>query len=243
MSISYAKIVLKNEGIRRIILLDQNVKGNTFMISKKGILFDLDGTMWDSAESVAKSYNIALKNLGYDMTLSCEDVKSVMGKTMYEIAHIFFDKLSKEKATEIMDYCTEVEGEYISEYGGELYPDLEQTLKALKDDGWFIACVSNCQSGYIEAFLAYSKLHKYFDDIECWGNTLQLKAYNIKLTAERNDLTDVVYVGDTMGDFESAREAGAKFIHAAYGFGKVPSGTPFIESLDELPSLAEKLIG
>ncbi len=213
------------------------------MTPKKGILFDLDGTMWDSAESVAKSYNIALKNLGYDMTLTAEDVKSVMGKTMYEIAHIFFDKLSEEKATSIMDYCTEVEGEYIAQYGGELYEHLEETLASLKQDGWFIACVSNCQSGYIEAFLDYTKLHKYFDDIECWGNTLKLKAHNIKITAQRNDVTDMVYVGDTMGDYEAACEAGAKFIHASYGFGKVPSGTPAIKSLDELPALAQMLIG
>lgn len=212
------------------------------MTMKKGILFDLDGTMWDSAESVAKSYNIALANLGYDMTLTAKDVKSVMGKTMYEIAHIFFDELSKEKATEIMDYCTEVEGEYIAEYGGDLYSNLENTLAKLKDDGWFIACVSNCQSGYIEAFLDFSKLHRYFDDIECWGNTLKLKAYNISLVANRNGLTDVVYVGDTMGDYESALEAGAKFIHASYGFGKVPSGTSAIKSLSELPSLAQKLV-
>lgn len=212
------------------------------MTPKKGILFDLDGTMWDSAESVARSYNIALKDLGYDMTLTAEDVKSVMGKTMYDIAHIFFDKLSEEKATSIMDYCTEVEGEYIAEYGGELYPNLEQTLKALKADGWFIACVSNCQCGYIEAFLDYSKLHKYFDDIECWGNTLKLKAHNIKITAERNGVTDLVYVGDTMGDYEAALEAGAKFIHASYGFGNVPSGTPKSADLSELPALANSLI-
>ncbi len=212
-------------------------------MNKKGILFDLDGTMWDSAESVAKSYNIALERMGYDMTLTADDVKSVMGKTMYEIAHIFFDGLSKEKATEIMDYCTEVEGEYITEYGGTIYDGLEDTLKKLKADGWFIACVSNCQSGYIEAFLRYSELGEYFDDIECWGNTLKLKAYNIGLVAKRNGLSDVVYVGDTMGDYNSAMEAGAEFIHASYGFGEVPEGTASIASLDELPELAGKLIG
>ncbi len=211
-------------------------------MNKKGILFDLDGTMWDSAQSVAESYNIALSRLGYDMTLTADDVKSVMGKTMYEIAHIFFDELSKEKATEIMDYCTEVEGEYIVEHGGSIYSGLEDMLKALKADGWFIACVSNCQSGYIEAFLEYTKLGCYFDDIECWGNTLKLKAYNIELVAKRNELTDVVYVGDTMGDYNSALEAGAKFIHASYGFGEVPGGTPSVKSLGEIPSLAAGLI-
>lgn len=208
---------------------------------KKGILFDLDGTLWDSAENVAKSYNVALERLGYDMTLTEADVKSVMGKTMYEIAHIFFDKLCEEKACDIMDYCTEVEGEYIAQYGGLVYDGLEDMLIKLRDDGWFVACVSNCQSGYIEAFLEYTGFGKYFDDIECWGNTLKLKAYNIELVAKRNNLDRVVYVGDTMGDYTSALEAGAKFIHASYGFGSVPEGTASVASLGEVIEAAQKL--
>lgn len=212
-------------------------------MANKGVLFDLDGTMWDSADSVARSYNIALERMGYDMTLTADDVKSVMGKTMYEIAHIFFDKLSKEKATEIMNYCTEVEGEYITKYGGVIYDELEDTLKKLREDGWFVACVSNCQSGYIEAFLEYTGLGEYFDDIECWGNTQKLKAYNISLVAKRNGLSNVVYVGDTMGDYTSACEAGVKFVHASYGFGEVPDSTASIVCLAELPELCARLIG
>ena len=213
-----------------------------FMLNKKGILFDLDGTLWDSSEGVAKSFNIALSQLGYDLELTKQDMQSVMGKVMDEIAHIFFDKLDPEKAEDIMRCCTKVEGEYIAKFGGPIYEGLEQTLKKLKQEGWFIACVSNCQSGYIEAFLQFSGLGEYFDDIECWGNTQKLKAYNISLTASRNNLTHVVYVGDTLGDYNSACEAGAKFIHASYGFGEVPAGTPKIARLSELPDLAAKLI-
>jgi phosphoglycolate phosphatase len=40
--------------------------------------------------------------------------------------------------------------------------------------------VSNCQAGYIEAFLEYYKLKEYFTDFECSGNTMQSKADNIK---------------------------------------------------------------
>ncbi len=212
------------------------------MTIKKGILFDLDGTLWDSSEGVAKSFNIALEQLGYGLRLTKQDMQSVMGKVMDEIAHIFFDILDPEKAEDIMRYCTEIEGEYIAKFGGPLYPHLSETLKKLKEDGWFIACVSNCQSGYIEAFLEFSGLGEYFDDIECWGNTKKLKAYNISLTASRNGLTHTVYVGDTLGDYNSACEAGVKFVHASYGFGEVPAGTPAVASLCELPDLAEKLI-
>lgn len=202
---------------------------------KKGILFDLDGTLWDSSLAVADSFNIALERLGYQKHLTKEDMQSVMGKVMDEIAHIFFDDISKEKAYDIMVYCTEVENEYLKTHGGELYPELEATLKALKADGFFIGCVSNCQSGYIEAFLESSGLNEYFDDIECWGNTLMPKSYNIRLTSERNGLDKTVYVGDTLGDYNSACDAGVPFIHASYGFGSVPEGTPSVSKISELP--------
>lgn len=210
---------------------------------KKGILFDLDGTMWDSSENVCLSYNLGLEQLGYSLRLTVDDVMGAMGKTMYDIAHIFFDCIDPEKAESIMDYCTAVENEYIKTHGGDIYDGLERTLKKLRSDGWFVACVSNCQCGYIEDFLEYSGLGYLFDDTECWGNTLKLKAYNISLVAKRNSLDKVVYVGDTMGDYTSACEAGAVFIHASYGFGNVPEGTPAVSALCEVPELAERLIG
>lgn len=32
----------------------------------KGIIFDMDGTLWDSAENVAKSWNKAIADYGYE---------------------------------------------------------------------------------------------------------------------------------------------------------------------------------
>ncbi len=80
-----------------------------------------------------------------------------------------------------------------------------------------------------------------FDDIECWGNTGLGKAENIKLVIQRNHVNKAVYVGDTMGDYNSALEAGADFIHAAYGYGTVPEGTKSIASPEELLGLLRRL--
>ena len=50
----------------------------------KGIIFDMDGTLWDSAENVAKSWNKAIADYGYERApITKEDMYSVMGKTMY----------------------------------------------------------------------------------------------------------------------------------------------------------------
>ena len=48
----------------------------------KGIIFDMDGTLWDSAENVAKSWNKAIADYGYERApITKEDMYSVMGKT------------------------------------------------------------------------------------------------------------------------------------------------------------------
>lgn len=211
---------------------------------KKGIIFDLDGTLWDSSQAVVNSWNEALQKFtdeSYRCTL--EMMKSFMGHTMEAIGMEFFKNETKERAMELLNICMDYENEYIEKNGGILFDGLEDTLKQLKDSGYFLAIVSNCQEGYIEAFLKYHGLGKYFDDTENYGHTGRDKDYNMRLVVDRNHLNQAVYVGDIMGDYNSTMKAGLPFIHAAYGFGTVPEGTPFIQNITELPDKVREVIG
>ena len=210
---------------------------------KKGILFDLDGTLWDSAEGVADSWNHALEGLGRPERLTAEAVHGVMGMTMDAIARKIFPKEREEEGWRLMEVCLEEENAWLRERGGTLYEGLEETLGTLKDRGYFLAIVSNCQEGYIEAFLDYHRLGKYFMDTENFGRTRRGKADNIRLVVERNRLEKTLYLGDTRGDYDAAGAAGVAFIHAAYGFGTVPEGTPAIRDIRELPAAAEAFFG
>lgn len=67
------------------------------------------------------------------------------------------------------------------------------------------------------------------------------KGDNIRRLAERNGLTDSVYVGDIQGDYDASREAGVKFIHAAYGFGTVAEDVPAIWCIAELPERVKEI--
>lgn len=93
-----------------------------------------------------------------------------------------------------------------------MYPKLEETLKKLKEQ-YSLYIVSNCQSGYIEAFLEHYGFGHYFEDIECYGNNGLKKGDNIRKIVERNELTEAVYVGDIQGDYDASMEGGVKFIH------------------------------
>lgn len=209
---------------------------------RKGIIFDMDGTLWDSAEQVAESWNAVLKQKYKDINvrITAEDMYRVMGKTMDVLGRIIFPDVEDERREKLLLDCYQYENEYLSEHGGKLYPDLEEVWQQLSED-YDLYIVSNCQKGYIEAFLEYFGFGKYIKDTECYGNNEKSKGENIRLVVERNQIKDAVYVGDIQGDYDASKEAGVKFIHAAYGFGTIDDEVPYINSLKELPEVVEKI--
>ena len=129
-------------------------------MNAESIIFDMDGTLWDSSENVAASWSETIRSSGDPLlrnkTITGSDLRSVMGMTMVEIAAKLFPELTETRRINILEKCGENEKNYLAANGGELYPQLEETLSALsKNHRLFI--VSNCQSGYIELFL--NKLH------------------------------------------------------------------------------------
>lgn len=205
---------------------------------RRGIIFDMDGTLWDSAENVAKSWNLAIEKSGaVEKDLTTEDIKSVMGKTMDVIADILFPELSSDARGQLLEACCQEENAYLRAHGGMLYDGVEDTLRKLKEKGYHLMIVSNCQKGYIEAFLDYYKLWDYIEDTQCYGDNLLEKGDNIRLVAERNRLDAAVYVGDIQGDYDASCKAGVDFIHAAYGFGTINENVPGIHAFWELAEL------
>ncbi len=206
-----------------------------------GIIFDLDGTLWDSSEQVSIAWNNAISDYS-DGKIKVDDnfMKSVMGKTMDEIALILFQNYPDLDVELIYKKCFEYENDYLLKYGAILYPELENTLKILSEN-YKLSIVSNCQTGYIETFLNHYNFGKYFSDKECFGNNFKEKSYNIRLVHERSGCEKSIYIGDTERDYNSAVKAGVDFIHAKYGFGTVPENVPYINTISELPQKIKEL--
>lgn len=184
---------------------------------KKAIIFDMDGTLWDSAEEVTKSWNIVFKKHNLK-EITNEDMQNCMGLIMDDIFIKLLPDLDPTTRKQIQDECEEYENIYLSTHCGKLYEGLEESLKQLKEMGYHNLIVTNAQDGYVQAFLKASNLDYLFTDYEMYGRTLLSKCDNIKLIIQRNNVDKAVYVGDTVWDYKSATNAGVDFIHAAYGF-------------------------
>lgn len=189
-----------------------------------GIIFDLDGTLWDSSANVARAWMEAKEQVDFvDFHITPQEVAAMAGMTYDAIYNQLFPDLTAEKRNEFKTLSGKKELEVLEKSGGVLYPEIEETLKYLAAR-YPLFIVSNCQSGYIEIFLNFSKLGHYFKGHQCFGTKGRPKAENIKDIVKDYDLQYPVYVGDTMGDYESSKKAGVPFIYAAYGFGEVKDG-------------------
>ena len=207
------------------------------------IIFDLDGTLWDSTGCACDIWNRVLeKHNEISFRMTKEKATQLMGKTMEDIGKILFPMFVEAERKAVVDEFGKEEVKYLAGNGAVLYEGLEEVLAELHGS-YKLYIVSNCQDGYVPAFLHAHKLEEYFQDIEMSGRTGLDKGSNIKMIMERNNIKFAVYIGDTEGDEKAARFAGIPFIYAEYGFGNALSPDAVITQIKQLPKcIKEKFI-
>lgn len=202
-----------------------------------GLIFDLDGTLWDASSACSQAWNAAFRQLGHESCRFDEaTIRSFSGMRIESIFNHHLSFLTAEAQHELLALYKIKEMEFLHQYGGRLYPQVKEILPVLKKH-YPLFIVSNCLSGYIENFLSFSGLEALFTDFESSGNSGLPKAENIRLVRERNGLQHPVYIGDTKWDQDAAQKAGVPFVYAAYGFGDVKSSEWQLSGFDDLLNL------
>ena len=203
----------------------------------ESLIFDIDGTLWDSRGLVAEGYNIQLKAEGLEhLYVNAEMFKPHFGKVMTEIADVIFTTIPAPERYALMERCMDTENRYLAENECRIgYPGVKETMEMLSKN-YRLFIVSNSQCGYPELCMEKLGLTPYIEGHLCFGDTGTSKGKTIRRLMEKHNITSCAYIGDTQGDYEATVEAQVPFIWCTYGFG-APEGC--VAKIDSFAQLLE----
>lgn len=201
----------------------------------ESLIFDIDGTLWDSRGLVAEGYNIQLKAEGLEhLYVNAEMFKPLFGKVMTEIADVIFTTIPAPERYALMERCMDTENRYLAENECRIgYPGVRETMEMLSKK-YRLFIVSNSQCGYPELCMEKLGLTPYIEGHLCFGDTGTSKGKTIRRLMEKHNITSCAYIGDTQGDYEATVEAQVPFIWCTYGFGTPDGYAAKIDRFEDL---------
>jgi len=188
----------------------------------KTVLFDLDGTIVDSQLGVTRGVSYALKHFSI-IEEDLEKLRIFIGPPLKEQFQAIYNMTEEDAETAVKKYR-----EHYHDGGGindcTLYPDVEETLKELKEKGYQISLASSKPAPACVLLLEKFGIAHYFDIIggATFDGKISTKIQVLhdvmhRLGIDKKD--EVVLIGDTKYDAEGAKEAGIGCIGITYGFG------------------------
>ena len=91
------------------------------------IIFDVDGTLWDSTEICAKAWtDVIHRETSLSLTINASTLKGLFGRLLPDIAGVLFADYPKEEQLRLIDRCCQEEHKALLAQCAPLYPDLEK---------------------------------------------------------------------------------------------------------------------
>lgn len=207
----------------------------------ESLIFDIDGTIWDSRALVAEGFNLQLADEGMERyATDAEELKNLFGKTMKEIADRLFPNLPEAQRYPLMERCMDRENRHLEASPCHIgYPGIAKTLEVLSKT-YRLFIVSNCQQGYPELVMEKLGIAPFFSGYLCYGDTQAPKGVTMLRLMEKYGISSACYIGDTQGDMEATHYAGLPFVWASYGFGTPTTYEAKISAPADLVSLLKE---
>jgi len=186
---------------------------------KKLIVFDMDGTLADTSPGILNSHRYAHAQMGRpqpETAVLC----SVIGGPLLQTYENRFGFSEEEARKALVHYRR-----YYAQQGlleAELYPGMEQTLKALKVGGYQLAVATLKAEAFVETMLRHMGVASYFDAIygmDPEDSRTKTQLIRMCMAAVGATPEETVMVGDSIHDRTGAEAAGVGFIGVTYGFG------------------------
>ena len=217
-------------------------------VKKKLIIFDVDGTLWDSEKDVFLSFNHTLKT-NINMEITKEEFQKLAGLPLEEMFQAVLPKDKKELAN---DYAKKYrkyyidEGHYIDET--TLFKNVKETLENLKKQGFYMAVASSKPKRILDKMVAYFHLNEFDLVLGTGESHFKHKPDPEALNYIMNELhiskKDAVMVGDTKADIMAGKNAEMDTIAVTYGYERIDilenaNPTYMIEDFKRLEEIIE----
>ncbi len=183
------------------------------------ILFDLDGTLTDSAEGIVNSVVYALERKGIPYT-SKQELRRFVGPPL-QASFREYCGFSEEEAKE----AVRIFREYFTEkgiYENTVYEGVPEMLQALYESGFTLAVATSKPEAFAKQILERFDLAKYFTVIAGASMDGTDKPTVIRQTLSRlhtEPSSRVLMVGDREHDIFGAKEVGVSSLGVLYGYG------------------------
>ena len=207
------------------------------------LIFDLDGTLYRTESSFVSTMKAAYAQHGIPY-VGDDAVLGMVGETFPTFLEWLvsqgFPADADALAREISNY----------EYGsiaedGELYPQVEETLRDLKKRGFLLAICTNGDIQYTSAVLGKFDLMNLFDDIKTHGYAKQSKTEMIAELLETFRPKHAFMIGDRTHDFVAGKANDCTVVATTYGFaadGEADEVDALLKRFADLPAIIAQVV-
>lgn len=213
------------------------------LLKYKTVIFDLDGTLAESAPGVVASAKHALAVMGLPYPAELPDNTLIGPPLRYSFQHslgVGADRLEEAIGLYRVRYAD------LGIREAKLYPGVEELLAGLRAAGACICLATSKYSVMTEIMLDHFQIRHFFDYLSMSDGTEMVsskkKLLQNVLEATATPPEKAVMIGDTRFDAEGARETGVPFIGVLYGYGsrremEEQGGRVFANSVPDLGNL------
>lgn len=189
----------------------------------KAILFDLDGTLFETAPELAEAVNLMLKDLEM-AELKTNEIKRFIGRGAENLIKQSIEAASKKDPTPVYADAEKLFAHHYSLISANslMYEGVEKSIIDLKAKDFLLGCVTNKPAIYTEALMNHSRLSDFMDIIVSGDTTEKKKPDPLPILHALNQLNiepkDAIMVGDSVVDIEAGFEAGTYIFTVPYGY-------------------------
>ena len=189
----------------------------------KAILFDLDGTLFETAPELAEAVNLMLKDLEMAQ-LKTNEIKRFIGRGAENLIKQSLKASSQKDPTLFFANAEKLFAHHYSLISANslMYEGVEESIIDLKAKDFLLGCVTNKPAVYTEALMNHSRLSDFMDIIVSGDTTEKKKPDPLPILHALNQLNiepkDAIMVGDSVVDIEAGFAAGTYIFTVPYGY-------------------------